>query len=193
MPGLSLSLSSLSLSLSLTLSLCVCVCVCVFCANFTPTTGSRLQLWCMSSSRTTSTLRDNGRLIGSCGDCSLTVRSLWCVHACIRAAKKFMRCRNPSSLFLLLALCSLGNTSVCVCVCVCVCVRARTRVRSQVYYQFWYIGLYVRGWGRRKFAAHVRPTTAQTVHNVWYSFLGVVQWTAIECAFLHCYATGRLS
>ena len=65
-------------------------------------------------------------------------------------------------------------------------------ILMQVYYEFWYVTLYVRGWAKRKYAAVWRPPLAQRAHNIFYSLLGVLQWTAIECAFLHCYATGRL-
>jgi len=29
-------------------------------------------------------------------------------------------------------------------------------------------------------------------HNIWYSTMGVVQWTAWEVCFMHAYATGKL-
>ena len=32
----------------------------------------------------------------------------------------------------------------------------------------------------------------QVVHNMWYTLLGVVQYTVWEAAYLHCCATGRI-
>ena len=34
--------------------------------------------------------------------------------------------------------------------------------------------------------------TSFAAHNCWYSTLGVAQWTAWECVFMHIFATDRL-
>lgn len=60
------------------------------------------------------------------------------------------------------------------------------------YFGFWNVSLYVLGWGKRKFNADKNPTASRMFHNIWYSTLGVIQWTAWEVCFMHAYATGKL-
>ena len=82
------------------------------------------------------------------------------------------------------------------------------------YYGFWRCTLDIFGWSSRPFnpqrligLAKVHQTEHtfyiraihfifflehQVLHNMFYSFLGVIQYTAWEAIFLHCYATGRL-
>eukprot|EP01065_Artemidia_motanka_P025134 TRINITY_DN3001_c0_g1_i1.p1 TRINITY_DN3001_c0_g1~~TRINITY_DN3001_c0_g1_i1.p1 ORF type:complete len:438 (+),score=73.36 TRINITY_DN3001_c0_g1_i1:66-1379(+) len=74
----------------------------------------------------------------------------------------------------------------------------RTRAAVNVsmtwaYYGFWHWGVYGKRWARRKFDRSCDgPTLARMVHNVWYSTLGALQWTAWECVFAHLYATGKV-
>lgn len=63
---------------------------------------------------------------------------------------------------------------------------------SGLFYSFF---LFVPRWGcERKF----NPTTAfpcfsQILHDVWYWFLGILQWTFWECLIVRACATGRIS
>jgi sterol desaturase/sphingolipid hydroxylase (fatty acid hydroxylase superfamily) len=60
------------------------------------------------------------------------------------------------------------------------------------YFGFWNVAMYVWKWGTRKFNPKTNPTLPRFLHNMFYSFLGCVQWTVWECAFVYAYATGRL-
>jgi len=60
------------------------------------------------------------------------------------------------------------------------------------YFGFWNLSLYKWGWGTRKFNTTKNPKASRMFHNMWYSFLGVVQWTVWEACFVYAYATGRL-
>jgi hypothetical protein len=61
------------------------------------------------------------------------------------------------------------------------------------YFGYWHCSLYNFNMGARKFNANTWPSSSTMVHNLWYSFLGVAQWTVWEALFLHCYATGKVS
>eukprot|EP00811_Abedinium_folium_P034029 NODE_6947_length_1622_cov_14.913712.p1 GENE.NODE_6947_length_1622_cov_14.913712~~NODE_6947_length_1622_cov_14.913712.p1 ORF type:complete len:424 (+),score=60.42 NODE_6947_length_1622_cov_14.913712:99-1370(+) len=74
-------------------------------------------------------------------------------------------------------------------------VRARLFVNFGVvssYYLFWHTTLYRLGWGQRKFMPDNWPSPINMLHNLWYTFLGVLVWTAFEVCVVHGYATGRL-
>jgi len=60
------------------------------------------------------------------------------------------------------------------------------------YYGFWRCTLDIFGWSSRPFNPQRLIGLAKVLHNMFYSFLGVIQYTAWEAIFLHCYATGRL-
>eukprot|EP00501_MAST-03F_sp_TOSAG23-6_P000030 GSMAST32.ASY1.ANO1.31.1 assembled CDS len=64
-----------------------------------------------------------------------------------------------------------------------------------IYYGFWFGTLRANGlgWGKRKFNVQDITSTSVVFHNVYYSFLGTLQWTAWECGFMHLYATGKLA
>ena len=64
---------------------------------------------------------------------------------------------------------------------------------SQIYFGFWFLSLYKWDWGTRKFKTDSLPTTARMIHNIWYSTLGALHWTAWEVILVHCYATGKLA
>jgi hypothetical protein len=58
------------------------------------------------------------------------------------------------------------------------------------YTGFWHVVLYSLGWCSRPFSScRAIGNVSAVVHNVFYTCLGVVQWTAFETAFLWCYAT----
>ena len=61
-----------------------------------------------------------------------------------------------------------------------------------VYIGFFYVSLYHLGRSARKFKPSNTPTAARMCHNVWYTVLGAVQWTAWECVFVRLWATGKL-
>jgi len=60
------------------------------------------------------------------------------------------------------------------------------------YFGFWEVTLYVARWSKRKFKPTSWPTTTDVLHNMSYTMLGVMNWTAWEVLFLHLYATGKL-
>ena len=50
----------------------------------------------------------------------------------------------------------------------------------------------VAGWAKRKFKPQATPSRWRMVHNIWYTTLGILQWTAFEVIFMRLWATGRL-
>jgi hypothetical protein len=61
------------------------------------------------------------------------------------------------------------------------------------YAGFWHVSLYCLHWAKRPFAP--KPDHypwARVCHNMFYTWLGVLQWTATELGFLYCYQTGHL-
>ena len=60
------------------------------------------------------------------------------------------------------------------------------------YYGFWHIVLDVLGWSERPFHPRRQVRVTKVVHNMWYTLLGVAQFTGWEAVFLHCYSTKRL-
>ena len=62
-----------------------------------------------------------------------------------------------------------------------------------IYYGFWHATLYMMSFGaKRPFAQGRNYRFSKTVHNIWYCWLGVLQWTAWEMIMVHLYATGRI-
>lgn len=61
------------------------------------------------------------------------------------------------------------------------------------YYFFFYAGLYLAGMSKRKFSPGSYPTTWNMIHNVYYWFLGVLQWTCYEYAMQKLWASDILS
>ena len=61
-----------------------------------------------------------------------------------------------------------------------------------LYVGFWFFSLYVLSWGKRKYHKANMPSIPNLIHDVWYTSLGILQWTAWEVMFLRLYATGRL-
>lgn len=60
------------------------------------------------------------------------------------------------------------------------------------YFGFWHVVLYFFNWAQRPFNNNRTYKWGKVIHNVWYTTLGAVQWTAWEAIFMYCYATGRL-
>jgi len=60
------------------------------------------------------------------------------------------------------------------------------------FFGFWHCVLYGFGWSERPFHPNRRYKLNKVIHNMWYSFLGVVQFTIWEAIFLHCCATNRI-
>eukprot|EP00041_Stephanoeca_diplocostata_P013847 m.246154 g.246154 ORF g.246154 m.246154 type:complete len:433 (+) comp19488_c0_seq2:184-1482(+) len=60
------------------------------------------------------------------------------------------------------------------------------------YYGFWHVSMYKASITERKFQPSSHPSVGNLLHNVWYSSLGVLHWTAWEVLFVHMYATGKL-
>jgi len=61
---------------------------------------------------------------------------------------------------------------------------------------FGYYGAVVYGtnaYAQRKFRPDMTPSWVNLAHNIWYSMLGALHWTAWEVLFVHLFATGRLS
>ena len=47
-------------------------------------------------------------------------------------------------------------------------------------------------WSTRKFAPNLWPTIGKIAHNIGWTTLGTMQWTAWEIAFIRMYATGKI-
>jgi sterol desaturase/sphingolipid hydroxylase (fatty acid hydroxylase superfamily) len=60
------------------------------------------------------------------------------------------------------------------------------------YVGFWHSTLYFLHWGTRPFNPVRQYRISKVLHNVYYTTLGIVQWTGFEAIVTHCYATGRL-
>eukprot|EP00536_Pseudo-nitzschia_multiseries_P004586 jgi/Psemu1/285196/fgenesh1_pg.77_\ len=60
------------------------------------------------------------------------------------------------------------------------------------YVGFWHWILYGRGICRRPFVPNRAYRIEKVLHNAAYTFLGIVQWTMVEGAFLHLYRSGKL-
>jgi len=60
------------------------------------------------------------------------------------------------------------------------------------YFGFWHASLYSWGWGERKFNPNGTPGTPRLIHNMWYTVLGVLQWTVWEACFVHLFASGKM-
>jgi sterol desaturase/sphingolipid hydroxylase (fatty acid hydroxylase superfamily) len=60
------------------------------------------------------------------------------------------------------------------------------------YVGFWHVSLYCFDFSKRKYKPNNRPTTGNMIHNVWYTSLGILQWSGWEVLFMHLYATGKL-
>lgn len=66
-------------------------------------------------------------------------------------------------------------------------------VLAMSYISFWHVVLYV--YPRvchRPFVPNRTYNVAKVCHNLFYTWLGVLQWTVTEVAFIYCYKTGRL-
>ena len=57
---------------------------------------------------------------------------------------------------------------------------------------FWHAVLYLLHWARRPFQPGRQYRVSKVVHNMWYSLLGVAQFTVWEALYLHCCATQRI-
>jgi len=61
-----------------------------------------------------------------------------------------------------------------------------------IYCGFWHLSLYWWNWGKRPFNSIRKWRWGKLLHNMWYSFLGILQWTMWESVFIFCYSTNRL-
>lgn len=62
-----------------------------------------------------------------------------------------------------------------------------------LYVGFWFASLFYFRWSNRKFKPDNFPGVQTVIHNIWYTFLGAIQWSFWEVAFIHFWATGKLS
>jgi len=60
------------------------------------------------------------------------------------------------------------------------------------FFGFWHVVLYIFNWSQRPFHPSRVYRVGKVLHNMWYSFLGVVQFTVWEAIYVHCCATGRI-
>lgn len=63
---------------------------------------------------------------------------------------------------------------------------------THIYVGFWYLALNHGAMANRKFRPDAKPSFKTMVHNIWYTTLGAVQWSAWECVFIYSYANGYL-
>eukprot|EP00494_Astrolonche_serrata_P034468 UN34737 len=60
------------------------------------------------------------------------------------------------------------------------------------YTGFWHFSTYWWGWAKRPFNNNRSWRWGKFAHNMWYTWLGCVQWTVFEAIFMYCYTTGRM-
>ena len=60
------------------------------------------------------------------------------------------------------------------------------------FFGFWHVVLYILGWSERPFMPNRRYKVDKVAHNMWYTLLGVVQYTVWEAIFVHCCATKKI-
>eukprot|EP00051_Salpingoeca_urceolata_P003769 m.60490 g.60490 ORF g.60490 m.60490 type:complete len:496 (+) comp13097_c0_seq2:179-1666(+) len=60
------------------------------------------------------------------------------------------------------------------------------------YIAFWSATMYFLSCGKRKFKPEDAPSATRLFHNVWFTWLGVAQWTVWEVIFVNAYATDKL-
>jgi len=61
------------------------------------------------------------------------------------------------------------------------------------FFGFWHVALYLFNWSERPFQPGRSYRVGKVVHNMWYSLLGVVQFTVWEAIYVYCCATNRIS
>jgi sterol desaturase/sphingolipid hydroxylase (fatty acid hydroxylase superfamily) len=61
------------------------------------------------------------------------------------------------------------------------------------YVGFWHVVLYIFHICHRPFVPNRTYNLDKVLHNAFYTWLGVLHWTATELAFIYCYRTGRLN
>uniref|UniRef100_A0A0G4FJ67 Fatty acid hydroxylase domain-containing protein n=1 Tax=Chromera velia CCMP2878 TaxID=1169474 RepID=A0A0G4FJ67_9ALVE len=59
------------------------------------------------------------------------------------------------------------------------------------WFGFWHITLFWLGFGTRPFVPNRTYRVGKLLHNVFYSVLGALMWTGLECAILHVYISGK--
>ena len=59
------------------------------------------------------------------------------------------------------------------------------------FFGFWHVSLYLLHWSERPFQPGRRYRVGKVVHNMWYSSLGVLQYTVWEALYVYCCATNR--
>ena len=59
------------------------------------------------------------------------------------------------------------------------------------FFGFWHVALYLFNWSERPFQPGRSYRVGKVVHNMWYSLLGVVQFTVWEAIYVYCCATNR--
>jgi sterol desaturase/sphingolipid hydroxylase (fatty acid hydroxylase superfamily) len=62
-----------------------------------------------------------------------------------------------------------------------------------LYVGFWHLALYWLRLAKRPFVPNRTYSWAKVFHNLFYTWLGIVQWTFTEAAFVYCYQTNRLA
>jgi len=60
------------------------------------------------------------------------------------------------------------------------------------YIGFWHWALYVKGLCHRPYVPNRTYGYPKVLHNVFYTVLGIFQWTLVEVAFVHLYKSGKL-
>ena len=61
------------------------------------------------------------------------------------------------------------------------------------YYFFFFYGLYIAGWGKRKYSPGSHPTMGNMVHNIYYWSLGVALWTLLEYVMCRIWASRKMT
>lgn len=60
------------------------------------------------------------------------------------------------------------------------------------YVGFWHAACYWWHLAKRPFSPNSSYSYSNAIHNIFYTWLGVLQWTLTEVAFLYCYQTHRI-
>ena len=61
------------------------------------------------------------------------------------------------------------------------------------YIGFWHLSLFWWHWAKRPFVKDRPYQWSKVIHNIFYTWLGILQWTATEVAFIYCFQANRIS
>ena len=69
---------------------------------------------------------------------------------------------------------------------------AINNVLALAYIGFWHWALYIQHYCNRPYIPNRAYSVSKVLHNLFYTVLGILQWTLVEGAFIHLYRSGEL-